>query len=118
MGPQELGIAEKAELPKGRPHRQSLQVTPNAVTEANRNRILIHVHGGGYVLGPGESGTGEAILLAGRGHFNLISIDYRMPPDFPYPAAMDDAMVVYREIVRTTDQKIAIFGTSTGTSLR
>jgi acetyl esterase/lipase len=90
-------------------------VTPNEVAEANRNRLLIHVHGGGYVLGPGESGTGEAILLAGRGHFNVISIDYRMPPDFPYPAAMDDAMAVYKEIVRTTDpKKIAIFGTSTG----
>ena len=91
------------------------KVTPNEVAEANRNRLLIHVHGGGYVLGPGESGTGEAILLAGRGHFNVISIDYRMPPDFPYPAAMDDAMAVYKEIVRTTDpKKIAIFGTSTG----
>ena len=91
------------------------KVTPNEVPEANRNRLLIHVHGGGYVLAPGESGTGEAILLAGRGHFNVISIDYRMPPDFPYPAAMDDAMAVYKEIVRTTDpKKIAIFGTSTG----
>jgi epsilon-lactone hydrolase len=91
------------------------KVTPNDVAEANRNRLLIHVHGGGYVLAPGESGTGEAILLAGRGHFNVISIDYRMPPDFPYPAAMDDAMAVYKEIVRTTDpKKIAIFGTSTG----
>ncbi len=91
------------------------KVTPNEVAEANRNRLLIHVHGGGYVLSPGEAGTGEAIMMAGRGHFNVISIDYRMPPNFPYPAAMDDAMAVYKEIVRTTDpKKIAIFGTSTG----
>jgi epsilon-lactone hydrolase len=91
------------------------RVTPNEVAEANRNRLLIHVHGGGYVLGPGEAGIAEAVLMAGRGHFKVISIDYRMPPEFPYPAAMDDAMAVYKEIVRTTDpKKIAIFGTSTG----
>jgi len=38
-----------------------------------------------------------------------------MPPDFPYPAAMDDAMAVWKEVVKTTNPKnIGIFGTSTG----
>ena len=38
-----------------------------------------------------------------------------MPPDFPYPAAMDDAMAVWKEVVKTNDpKKMAIFGTSTG----
>src|SRR5262249_1163882 len=88
---------------------------PDNIPEANRNRVLIHVHGGGYVLGPGESGTGEGIMMAGSGRFKVISIDYRMPPDFPYPAAMDDAMAVWKEVVKTTDpRKTAIFGTSTG----
>jgi epsilon-lactone hydrolase len=90
-------------------------ITPSEVAEANRNRVLIHVHGGGYVLGPGESGTSEAILMAGHGRIKVISIDYRMPPDFPYPAAMDDAMAVYKEIAKTTGaKKVGIFGTSTG----
>jgi acetyl esterase/lipase len=90
-------------------------VTPSEVAEANRNRLLIHVHGGGYVLGPGEAGTAEAIMMAGNGRIRVISIDYRMPPDFPYPAAMDDAMAVYKEVLKTTDaRKIGIFGTSTG----
>jgi monoterpene epsilon-lactone hydrolase len=90
-------------------------VTPGEIAEANRNRLLIHVHGGGYVLGPGEAGTPEAILMAGHGRIKVISIDYRMPPDFPYPAAIDDAMAVYKEVLKTTDaKKIGIFGTSTG----
>src|ERR1043165_1814989 len=90
-------------------------VTPNDLPEANRNRLLVHVHGGGYGFFPGESATREAILMAGYGKYKVISIDYRMPPDFPYPAAMDDAMAVWKEVVKTNDpKKIAIFGTSTG----
>jgi len=90
-------------------------LTPNDLPEQNRNRLLVHVHGGGYVFAPAESATREAILMAGFGKFKVISIDYRMPPDFPYPAAMDDAMAVWKEVVKTNDpKKMAIFGTSTG----
>jgi len=90
-------------------------LTPPDMPEQNRNRLLVHVHGGGYVFGPGESATLEATLMAGFGKFKVISVDYRMPPDFPYPAAMDDAMAVWKEMVKTNDpKKMAIFGTSTG----
>jgi epsilon-lactone hydrolase len=90
-------------------------LTPDNIPEPNRNRLLVHVHGGGYVFAPGEAATREAILMAGIGKFKVISIDYRMPPDFPYPAAMDDAMAVWKEAVKTNDpKKMAIFGTSTG----
>ncbi len=90
-------------------------VEANNLPDRNRNRLLVHVHGGGYVLGPGLAATREAILLAGFGRFKVISIDYRMPPDFPYPAALDDAMAVWKEAVKMADPKnMAIFGTSTG----
>jgi epsilon-lactone hydrolase len=42
-------------------------VTPEAIPPENRNRLLIHVHGGCYVSFPGESGTIEAIFMAGSG---------------------------------------------------
>lgn len=90
-------------------------VTPNNLPARNRHRLLMHVHGGGYVFGPGESALPEAILLASFGGFKVVSVDYRMPPDFPYPAAMDDAMAVWKELVRTNKPKnMAVFGTSTG----
>ena len=89
--------------------------TPRELPEANRDRVLLNLHGGGYVLGPGESGTQEAILMAGIGGFRVVYADYRMAPAFPYPAAMDDAMTVYRELLKTTPaEKIGVFGTSTG----
>ena len=90
-------------------------VTPKEIAPANRNRLLVHVHGGGYVYNPGEAGTGEATLMAGYGGFKVISFDYRMPPDDPYPAAMDDAMAVWKAAVKLQDPRnMAIFGTSTG----
>jgi acetyl esterase/lipase len=90
-------------------------LTPDNIPEANGNRLLVHVHGGGYVFNPGEAGTGEGVMMAGTARMKVISIDYRMAPDFPYPAAMDDAMAVWKEVVKSTDpKKTAIFGTSSG----
>jgi len=90
-------------------------VTPAKIPPENRRRVLVHVHGGGYVFGPGEAALPEAIMMAGFGGFKVISVDYRMPPDFPYPAAMDDAMAVWKDTVKRHDhRRIAIFGTSTG----
>lgn len=90
-------------------------LSPKVIPAVNQNRLLVHVHGGGYVYNPGEAGTGEATLMAAYGGFKVVSIDYRMPPDFPYPAAMDDAMAVWKTVLTRQDPRnIAIFGTSTG----
>lgn len=93
-------------------------VTPNIIPEENRNRLLVHVHGGGYVFGSGEAGTLEAIEMAGYGHFKVISVDYRMPPDSPFPAALDDAMAVWKvAITMANPENMAIFGSSAGGGL-
>jgi len=93
-------------------------VTPDDVPPARRDKLLIHVHGGCYVFSPGEAGTTEAIVMAGIGHFNVISVDYRMPPEAYFPAALDDAMTVYQAALKTSDPKnMAVFGTSAGGAL-
>ena len=91
------------------------EVTPKGIPARNRNRLLVTVHGGGYVFGPGEAGNLEAITMAGFSQMRVLSIDYRMPPDSPYPAAMDDAMAVWKEVVgRVRPARIGLFGSSTG----
>lgn len=90
-------------------------VMPKLISDENRNRILLHFHGGGYVLNPGEAGTDEAIMMAGYGHIKVISVDYRMAPDFPFPAAINDSVNVYRYLLKHYPSKaIGVFGTSTG----
>lgn len=124
---QEVAEAGEAGLPKLRA-QMHVTVTPGALAGVpvftitprnprpeNAESILLHFHGGGYVLNPGEAGTQEAILMAGIGGFKVLSVDYRMAPDFPYPAAMDDALAVYRELLKNVPaEKIGVFGTSTG----
>jgi epsilon-lactone hydrolase len=93
-------------------------LTPEVIPPENLNRLLIHVHGGCYVSNPGEAGTAEAIMMAGFGHFKVISVDYRMAPDYPYPAALDDAMTVWKAALNMAAPKnMAIFGSSAGGAL-
>ena len=97
---------------------KAYMVTPENIPPENRNRLLVHVHGGCYVNGPGEAATGEAIMMAGFGHFRILSVDYRMPPDFPYPAALDDAITVWKAAQKMANPKnMAILGSSAGGAL-
>lgn len=93
-------------------------ITPETIAPNNRNRTLIHMHGGCYVLNPGEGGLPEAIFMAGFARARVISVDYRMPPEAYFPAALDDGITVYREVLKTTTPKnVAIFGSSAGGAL-
>jgi epsilon-lactone hydrolase len=93
-------------------------IAPEHMPERSRNRIFLHLHGGAYVFYGGKAGIGEAILMAFYGNTKIISVDYRMPPDYPFPAALDDAIAVYKELLKTYQPaNIAVFGTSAGGGL-
>src|ERR1700744_4640847 len=87
------------------------RVTPQNVPARNAGRLLIHLHGGCYVLNPGEAALPEGVLMAGFSGLPAISLDYRVPPTAYFPAAVDDAMTVYRAVLRTTKPNdIGVFG--------
>jgi monoterpene epsilon-lactone hydrolase len=93
-------------------------ITPREVAPENENRLLMHLHGGGYVLFPGEAGAGEGMLMAAYGRIRVVSVDYRMPPDHPFPAALDDATAVWRALAAERDpRRMAVFGSSAGGGL-
>jgi acetyl esterase/lipase len=76
------------------------------------------MHGGCYVLNGGEAGLPEALLMAAFGRARVISVDYRMPPEAYFPAALDDGMSVWKAVLKDTPARnIGIFGTSAGGAL-
>lgn len=90
-------------------------LTPANLSSEKADKIIFHIHGGGYILGHGAAGTGEAILMAAHEGYKIVSVDYRMAPEHPYPAAIDDAFKAYRALLEKVPAKnIAVFGTSTG----
>ena len=94
------------------------RVTPKQVAAETENRLIVHVHGGAYVFNGGVAGTGEAALIADACKTRALSVDYRMPPDHPFPAAPDDVLAVWKAVVADHDpRKIAMAGTSAGAGL-
>jgi epsilon-lactone hydrolase len=97
---------------------KAYMLTPNVIAPENRNRLLLHVHGGCYVLQGGEAGTTEGIFMAAYGHYKVLSVDYRMPPAYFYPVALDDVVSAWKGALKMADPKnMAIFGLSAGGAL-
>lgn len=93
-------------------------VTPGRIAPEHKNHLFLHVHGGGYVLEGGDESVFEAVVVAASSGIRALSIDYRMPPEAPFPAAVDDTIAVYREVLKTRQPgQIAIGGTSAGGGL-
>lgn len=90
-------------------------LTPKTLAKEKADKVIFYIHGGGYILGHGISGIGEGVLMAGLEGYKVVCVDYRMAPEHPYPAAIDDAFRAYQALLKTTPaENVAVFGTSTG----
>jgi len=83
------------------------------------NRVLLYLHGGGYVLGGLDSHRGVAWRLADAAGMRVLLVDYRLAPEHPFPAALDDATACYRFLLEEgyRPENIAIGGDSAGAGL-
>ena len=86
---------------------------------AHPTRVMLYLHGGGYVLGSLNTHRSLVGSLALRCRLNVLAIDYRKAPDHPFPAALDDARRAYRWLRRQghAPADIVVAGDSAGGGL-
>jgi len=86
------------------------------VDGADGDGVILYLHGGAYVIGSARTGANLAVPLARRTGVRAISLDYRLAPENPFPAAVDDALAAYRELIGT-GQRVVLAGDSAGGGL-
>jgi epsilon-lactone hydrolase len=81
--------------------------------------VVLYFHGGVYVLGDAFQAAGLASQVGRRTRAKVISVDYRLAPEHPYPAAVDDALAAYEALLNngTAPSDIAFAGESAGGGL-
>ena len=84
---------------------------------------VVYCHAGGFALGNLDTDHRQCVELARRGRCTVVSVDYRLAPEHPYPAALDDAMAVLRWVAANATElgvdaaRLAVAGSSAGAAL-
>ena len=92
-------------------------VTPSADLRSKEG-VYLDIHGGALIFGAGECCRAWAVSTAQRIGARVWSVDYRMPPDHPYPAGLDDCVNAYRELLTHKEpHQIVVGGNSAGGNL-
>ena len=87
----------------------------SGVPAENENRVLINLHGGGFITCWPACAEVESMPVAALGGFRVVAVDYRQAPDHKFPAASEDVAAVYTELLETYPaENIGIFGCSAG----
>jgi acetyl esterase/lipase len=89
-----------------------MQIAPKGPA---RRRHLLHIHGGGFVVGTTRGFVGYLSELALQADATVTSVDYRLAPEHPYPAAIDDCLAAYRALSEeVAPESLAVIGESAG----
>ena len=89
------------------------------IDDVEPRHVVLYFHGGVYVLGEAVQAAGLAAQIARRTNATVISVGYRLAPENPYPAAVDDALAAYQALLDngTDPADIAFAGESAGGGL-
>ncbi len=91
-------------------------VYPKGMAVLGKGSVLLNLHGGGFQIDSGS--LTETIPIAALTGIPVVAVLYRMAPENPYPAALDDALAVYQALEKTRKpSQIGVFGTSAGAVL-
>lgn len=92
-------------------------VTPDGIAPDDR-RVILDIHGGGLVMGAGPCCRASGRITAGQTGIRTWAVDYRMPPDHPYPTPLDDCVAAYRALLSDhRPGQIIVSGGSAGGNL-
>jgi len=90
--------------------------TPAEMPVENPDRVLLNLHGGGFTVDAGS--VTENVPIAAYARMTVVAARYRLAPEHPFPAAVDDAEAVYRALLADhTAERIGLYGTSAGACL-
>jgi len=86
---------------------------------AGSGPVLVYTHGGAYVGGSGKEVPPAVLLIAGASGMRVLSVNYRLAPQFPFPAAVDDSVAAYRWLLEQgmSSDQVGWFGESAGGGL-
>jgi monoterpene epsilon-lactone hydrolase len=89
------------------------------VADVEPQGTIFHIHGGGFALGSARGSVGLASDLARRTGMRAVSVDYRLAPEHPYPAALQDITAAYQALLEQAGaaDNIAVSGESAGGNL-
>jgi epsilon-lactone hydrolase len=86
--------------------------------QADPRRVVLYLHGGGYVYGSLASHQGLCGEISRAAGAAVVQLDYRLAPEHPHPAALDDAVAAFRELAQSTPAcDITLMGDSAGGGL-
>lgn len=90
-----------------------------SVPESRADRVVLYLHGGGYVIGSCATHRELASRIARSARARALVLEYRLAPEHPFPAAVDDALAAYRWLLGTgvAPARVAVAGDSAGGGL-
>ena len=88
-------------------------------SDSINDKVILHLHGGGYTMGSCTTARGLASLLSVSSGMRVLSVGYRLAPEYPFPAAIEDATAAYRWLLSRgiPPRQIIMTGESSGGGL-